>query len=270
MNFLLNSDITKILPSRTFNMTYVIFDMLFLVFLVTLLVIKKRYLTLAWAGFGGLLYLAVDFGLFYCASKTRAIYINGDQLDALGHFLILFWFSFSYGIPNFTFIWMALSKDKLFKMFTFLIIGWWFVLPTLSQFGTMDVFKNTFFSWVIKTERQTGNFHWIMAMFLVVGYGAFIAYSVIKDKDNFKQNMKTLVFLNIIGIATQLSWELPLLINGIRPYDDTAIQTLIINSLIETNSGMVYFYLFHKWITKKKGIQEDFSIVKQEKGEVIA
>lgn len=254
------SDITKIIPTRNFNMTYVVFDLLFLAFLITLLCLKKRYLTLLWGLCGGLLYLAVDFGIFYSLSHTRAIYINGEQLDALGHFLVLFWFSFSYGIPNFVFIWMALSKDKLFKLFTLLIIGWWIVLPTLSQFGTMDVLKNTFFSWTIKTERLTNNFHWVMALFLVVGYGAYIAYAIIKDKNNLKEHIKTVLVLNLIGIVTQFSWEFPLLINGIRPYDDKAIQTLIINSFIETNSGMVYFYLFHMWITKKKGIQEDLTI----------
>jgi len=257
----LNS-IAQIVPTRNFNMAYIIFDCIFLTFLVVLLILKKRYLTLLWGLVGGLLYLCVDFGIFYSLSHTRRIFIDNNLLDASGHFWVLLWLSLSYGIPNFVFIWMGLSKDKLFKVFTVLIVGWWFVLPTLSQFGLMDCFNGTWFGSTIRTERDTGNFHWIMAAFLVVGYGAFIAYSVLKDREHFKEHMKTLLVLNILGIACQLSWELPLLVNGIRPMNETSIQTLIVNSLIETNSGMVYFYLFHMWLTKKVGVSEDLKINK--------
>lgn len=254
---MLFADITKIVPTRNFNMAYILFDCLFFIFIVALLIIKKKYLTLAWAIFGGLLYLAVDFGLFYSASHTRVISIDGNVLDAAGHFWVLLWLSLSYGIPNFIFIWMALSKDKHFWLFTFLIVGWWLIIPTLSQFGNMDVFKNTFLSMQIKTERLTNNFHWIMAGFLAVGYGVLIAYFVIKDREHLKQNIKTLMILNLIGFMCQFSWEFPLLINGIRPMDDTAIQTLLVNSCIETNSGMPYFFAFHYLITKKLGIKEN-------------
>lgn len=256
------SDIEKIIPTRNFNMTYILFDSIFLVFLVFLLVYKKKFLTLSWAIFGGILYFAVDFGIFYSLSHTRFIYINGNLLDAGGHALVLLWLSLSYGIPNFIFIWMALSKDKHFWLFTLLTVGWWVVLPTLSQFGNMDCFKNTWLSWQIKTERLTNNFHWIMGAFLIVGYGGMITYMIIKDKDHLKENIKLVLWLNLIGIACQFAWEFPLLINGIRPYNDKSIQTLIINSLIETNSGMVYFFLFHYWITKKLGITEEFKRVK--------
>lgn len=255
-------DISNIIPTRNFNMTYILLDCLFLVFLVTLLIVKKKYLTLAWSGFGGLLYLFVDFGLFYLASHTREIYINGELLDAGGHFWVLLWLSFSYGIPNFTFIWMALNKDKHFWFFTLLIVGWWLVAPTLSQFGEMSAFEGSFLSYTVKTLRLTNNFHWIMAGFLVIGYGFLIAYYLIKGKGDLKKHLKTLLILNLIGFMAQFSWELPLLLNGIRPYNETSIQTLLINSCIETNSGMVYFYLFHWWLTKKVGVTETLKIEK--------
>lgn len=216
-----------------------------------MLIIKKKYLTLIWSIFGGLLYLAVDFGIFYCATHTRVVTINGQTLDTAGHFLFLLWFSFSYGVPNFTFIWLALSKDKHFWLYTILTVIWWFVLPSLAQFGNMDCFKDTFLGATITTSRQTGNFHWVMAAFLVLGYGGLITYYLIKDRQNLKKNIKTVLWLNLIGITCQLMWELPLLLYGIRPMNDTSIQTLIINSLIETNSGMVYFFLLNKLVTGK-------------------
>jgi len=267
MNIL--SAIEEIIPTRNFNMSYIIFDSLFLIFLVVLLVVKKKYLTLLWALFGGILYFAVDFGIFYSLTHTRSIYINGNLLDAGGHALVLLWLSLSYGIPNFIFIWMALSKDKYFWLFTLLIVGWWVVLPTLSQFGSMDCFKETWFGSAIKTERLTNNFHWVMGAFLVVGYGALITYFIIKDKEHLKNHIKLILMLNLIGIACQFSWEAPLLLNGIRPYNDKSIQTLIVNSLIETNSGMVYFFLFHFWLTKKIGVTEDLKIVKQDNVKLI-
>lgn len=259
MNILAN--IENIIPTRNFNMAYILFDTLFLVFLVVLLCMKKKYLTLLWSLFGGILYLIVDFGIFYLITHTRVISIDGITLSTSGHFFVLLWLSFSYGIPNFIFIWMALNKDKDFTLFTVLIIGWWLIVPTLSKFGDMTCFTNTFLQSQIMTQRLTKDFHWVMTVFLIVGYGALIAYYIINsDKRDFKKDIKTILFLNLIGFMCQFSWELPLLLNGIRPLNNTSIQTLLINSVIETNSGMVYFYLFHMWLTKKVKVTESLTI----------
>ena len=42
-----------------------------------------------------------------------------------------------------------------------------------------------------------------------------------------------------------------LLINGIRPLNENSLQTLIINSCLETNLGMPAIYLIYHLINKK-------------------
>ncbi len=254
------TDIAQIKPSRTFNGAYIVLDLIYLLFLIGLLIYQKKFLTLIWSIIGGLLYLGVDFGIFYCLTHTREITINGQLLDTTGHFFTLLWFSFSYGVPNFIFIWEALSHDKHLKLYTLIIVGWWLVVPTLSQIGSVSLFENTFMNYVVTTSRQTCNFHWVMGLFLIIGYTPLIVYYLTKDQEHLKENIKNLLYLNLIGILTQFMWEAPLLINGIRPLNELSLQTLIVNSLIETNSGMVYFYLLHKFVTKKRAINEDLTI----------
>jgi len=82
----------------------------------------------------------------------------------------------------------------------------------------------------------------------------FICY-LQKSEKNEQVNIIRLIF---IGIGVQFAWELSLLINGIRP---PLWQPLVINSLIETNLGMLYIYYIHKSITKYW--KEDLTRVKQ-------
>ena len=59
------------------------------------------------------------------------------------------------------------------------------------------------------------------------------------------------MYLCLIGISVQFSWEFSLLINGIRPLNENSLQTLIINSCLETNLGMPAIYLIYHLINKK-------------------
>ena len=101
-----------ITPTRNFNLLYIILDSIFILFLLIMLVVKKRYFTTLFALFGGVLYFIVDFGYFYLLSHSRQIMIDDVIQNDLVTGLILFWMSMSYGITNFAFIWLCLRKDK--------------------------------------------------------------------------------------------------------------------------------------------------------------
>ncbi len=49
-------------PTRNFDLLYIMFDTAFLLVFMGLLIWKKKYLTVLWALFGGILYFIVDFG----------------------------------------------------------------------------------------------------------------------------------------------------------------------------------------------------------------
>ena len=203
----------NIVPTRNLNLLYIILDSIFLIAFLSLLIWKKRYETILFAVFGGILYTIVDFGGFYLISHTRTVYINGEVANALNTFWVLFWMSMSYGITNFAFIWTALSKDKYTKYWIFLICMWWMIAPSIADMGGEAT---------IQTTRTTG------------------AYSFVN-----------ILYLCLMGFSVQFGWEFALLVNGIRPMNEASIKTLLVNSCLETNLGMPAIYLIF-WFVRSK------------------
>lgn len=236
-----------ITPTRNFNLLYIILDSIFILFLLIMLVVKKRYFTTLFALFGGVLYFIVDFGYFYLLSHSRQIMIDDVIQNDLVTGLILFWMSMSYGITNFAFIWLCLRKDKHLKNLLMLIIGWWLMVPLIASLGGPNN---------IQTFRTTNQYHSYMAILLVIGYGGLLIYNLLTKKKQIQ-----LLWLNLIGISVQFSWEFALLIHGIRPMNGNSISTIIVNSLLETNLGMPYIFLIFLCINRY--ISEDLKKVNQ-------
>lgn len=222
-------------PTRNFDLLYIMFDTAFLLVFMGLLIWKKKYLTVLWALFGGILYFIVDFGYFYLISGSRTVSVNGIVSGGGVTALVLLWMSLSYGITNFAFIWLCLGRDENLKEWLILIIGWWIAAPSLVLNGSGTV---------ITTFRTTSAYHGVMAAILIIGYLAAIIYNLKSE------NKKIPVLrLNAIGFSVQFFWEFALLVNGIRPLNGASIVTLIINSCIETNLGMPYIFLIYCFIT---------------------
>lgn len=227
---------TEIIAQRVFNTLYIYLDIVFLVALLTLLVIQKKYCTLLFGLFGGVLYMIVDYGIFHLALGTRSI--EGGNL-----FAVLLWMSMSYGITNFVFIWLWMAKDKHALEFTLFIFIWWIAAPMpATTFGQSMP--------VVKIQRTTGAYHGYMALILFVGYAAAIIYNIFQ-KD--KNKRFPLVRLLIIGITAQLAWEFSLLVGGIRSAEFTdptsKLNTLVVNSLLETNLGAVPIFCIYLLIS---------------------
>lgn len=229
---------TEVIAQRVFNPLYIYLDIAFLIGLLFLLVFKKKYLTLAFGLFGGVLYMIVDYGIFHLALHTRTI--EGGDL-----FAVLLWMSMSYGITNFVWIWLWLSRDKHKFEITLLIVVWWICAPMLAQtFGSG--LEN------IKIQRTTGAYHGYMALILLLGYGFAIVYNMFQKEKTYRF---PLLWLMITGIAVQFGWEFSLLIGGIRSAEIASfadkIMTLVINSLLETNLGAVPIYCILVAVTSR-------------------
>lgn len=234
-----------ITPTRNLNLLYIILDSIFILIFLGLLLWKKRYSTLLFALFGGILYTVVDFGGFYLMSHTRTVYINGELAGMGGTFAVLFWMSMSYGITNFAFIWVCVSRDKLLKYWIFLIVMWWMICPSISELGGEAT---------ITTSRTTGVYHGWMGVALVVQY--FILAILLMRKEG-RAPFVNILILCLIGFCVQFGWEFSLLINGIRPMNASSIKTLIVNSCLETNLGMpIIFAIFYFW---RKRFNEDLT-----------
>jgi hypothetical protein len=286
----------EIIPARTFNLLYVYQDSAWLLILLVIFLIKKRYLAIIAGLIGGMVYFIVDYGIFYLALGTRTV-------EGASPAILLLWLSMSYGFTNFAWIWLWLDRDSYAVEWSLLMILGWFTTALLSQnFGS--AFQ------VISISRGTSGYHGVMALILLVGYGILIIKNIkavntahiynvqdinnqqssVDDKriqngnvsgDNIKRrflknnNNKirdlsnnissgnntpgkkiNILWILAIGILVQFSWEAILLIAGIRPI---GIMPLLVNSLLETNLGLPYMFLIHCAISKR--FNEDLSKV---------
>lgn len=230
--------LNEVIAQRVFNHLYVYLDSVFLVALLALLIVRKKYLTAIFGVLGGLLYFVVDYGIFHLALGTRTI--EGGNMAA-----VLWWMSMSYGFTNFVWIWLWFSRDEHKFEWTGLIALWWLACPMIAQtFG-----EN---SGQILIQRTTGSYHGYMALILLVGYVFAVVFNIIvRDK----KKRFPLGWLLITGIAVQFAWEFMLLIGGIRSAEIESVAdkltTLVVNSLLETNLGAVPLYLIYVAVSSK-------------------
>ena len=242
----ISGEAIKPFAQRVFNLSFVYFDIAFLVVFVALLIWQKKYMTLLVGLLAGILYTVVDFGVFYAAYGERHIclqsIINGVgtgwvEQDTGMVFLILLWMSMSYGFTNFTWIWLWISKDKRLFEWSLLILCWWLCGPMLASQFTTDL--------QIMTYRATQITHGGMAIMFLIGYIGVIMWNLKYSKD--KKHRVNILWIFIMGVLVQFGWEAGLLLGGIRNSEgipaSQQLLTLIVNSLLETNLGMPYIYM---------------------------
>mgnify|MGYP006066769199 CR=1 FL=1 len=231
-------EVTEIIARRQFAPLYIWLDLAFLILLAGLLLWKKQYLTVLVGFIMGLVYMAVDYGIFHLVCHARSI-TPGYSL-----FWVLLWMSMSYGFTNFAWIWLWISKDPHLFEWSLLILGWWFCCPLLTQTFAGDQPP-------IVIQRTTGSYHGWMAAILFVGYLGLVIYNLWQK--NRAQRIQ-IPWLLAIGILVQFGWEAGLLLGGVRSAGfslEEKLLPLIVNSLLETNLGMPYIYLIFLAVTSR-------------------
>lgn len=230
---------TEIIARRQFAPLYIWLDTAFLIVFALMLIWKKKYMTVLVGLVMGVVYMAVDYGIFHLLLHTRSI-SEGYSL-----FWVLLWMSMSYGFTNFTWIWLWLSKDKHLFEWSLLILSWWFCAPLITQTFAGDAAP-------IVIQRTTGSYHGYMAVILFVGYLGVIIYNL-AQKDRLRRI--NIPWILAIGVLVQFGWEAGLLIGGIRSAGFASVGdkllTLVVNSLLETNLGMPYVYCIFAAYTAK-------------------
>lgn len=223
--------VSEVIAARTMNALYVWLDLVFLVVFVVVLVWTKRYQALIAGAIGSIVYFVVDYGIFYLLLGTRTV-------EGADPFWFLLWLSVSYGLTNLAWIWVWLDRDRRAAEWSIFIISGWLAIAILSTtFGGSSA--------EISIMRGTADYHGVMAALLFVGY-AILCVGNIRQKDPAKR--APLLWILAIGILVQFSWEAVLAVTGIR---NLSLNTIVINSLLETNMGMPYLYLIHRAVTRK-------------------
>jgi hypothetical protein len=214
---------------RTFSSFYIAVDITWLlVYAGILLYFRKSQALLVGLAMGVVLF-AIDYGVYYRILGTR--HITGAD-----PFWFLSWFSLSYGITMFAWIWLLLDRDGHAVEWSLLPIGGWLAVAQLD-----DSFGHRFTQ--ITTQRGVG-YHGVMAALMLAGYAVLVVYNL-----RHPQRKVNLLWLVAIGIGVQFAWEAVLVISGIRP---PLWQPIVVNSLIETNSGIPILWFVHRLITRKR------------------
>ncbi len=229
----------EVIPARIFNQLFIYFDIAWLLTLFIILLVTKRYQAIFAGLIGGLIYFIVDYGIFNLALGTRII-------EGANPFALLLWLSLSYGFTNFVWIWLWLDRDGNALEWSLLIITGWVAVALLSQnfgqgFG------------IISIHRGTTSYHGVMALIMFIGYAILILKNIRNRGPGGKKI--NILWILIIGILVQFSWEAVLLMTGIR---QAGVMPLIIDSLIETNLGLPYLFMIHSAINRK--YNEDLSL----------
>jgi hypothetical protein len=223
---------SEIIAARTMQSLYIWLDLVFLLAFVCVLLFSKRYQALIAGLCGGILYFLVDYGIFYRLLGTR-------EVTGANTFWFLAWLSLSYGLTNFAWIWLWLDRDgHALEWSVFVITGWLFVAMASQSFGYDAV--------PIVIERGTSDYHGVMALLMFAGYGSLCIYNI-RQPD--RERRAPLLWILAIGILVQLSWEAILALAGIRNH---SWDTLLVNSLLETNMGLPYLYLIHRAVTQRR------------------
>jgi len=228
------SVMTEIVAARSFSFLYVWLDLAWLAGFAGILAGLRRWQALLAGLAGGVIYFAVDYGVFYLALGTRSV-AGGSP------FWVLLWLSFSYGLTNFAWIWLLLDREGNGLEWSLLIVSAWMAVALLAQnFGSRLP--------AIVTSRGTGGYHGVMALVLFVGYAWLVVRNLrLGPRAPRRAGLGRLL---AIGIGVQLAWEAVLLVSGIRP---EGWKALVMNSLVETNLGLPYLYLIHDALSRRIG-----------------
>jgi hypothetical protein len=216
----------EIVAARTFNTLYIWLDLAWIAVFVAVLLANRKYTALIAGLAAGVLYFIIDYGIFYRLLGTRSV-------QGASPFWLLLWLSFSYGLTNLAWIWLLLDEDGHAVEWSALVVIGWLAVAFLSQ-GFGSRFPG------IAIRRGTASYHGVMALVMLAGYLALIVRNLRPGQAGQRVNLLRLL---AIGIGVQFSWEAVLLLAGIRL---PGLRPLIVDSLLETNLGMPYFYLIHR------------------------
>jgi len=214
---------------RTFGIDYIYFDLSFLiVFIATLIFLKKKIPFLAFFIGGLLINFIIDWGIWLHAGVREISFLNNSFWNIFVFFL---WFSLSYGV-EYAYVFLMFEGKKKLKWTLFVLFGW-LAVAFLSQWLPINDIQ-------ITTIRHMSDFRILRAGIVMIGFGLLFL---------LKYNWKKIAFLFLIGFLIHFMMEFSLLISGIRP---GSFLILLENSLIEFNMGVPFFYILWDKILRKR------------------
>ncbi len=226
--------------TRTFGVDFIFFDLLFLLCWITFLVWKKYFTAIRWGLAGWIIYIFIDYLLWYRILGSR--HYSGP-LDSR---LFFAWFCFSPGFVQFSYVIVMFEKRSIREavFWTLLFYCGWTAVGFLSQWIPLD-------DTLIRVSRDMGkgNQRWIMGgmalLNLLIGI-IMVVRRTLKWKD--------LLYLFLVGTLVEFALEFSLLASGIRlEQGQWSLSMMLVNALIEFNCGIIMMYIIWKFLFGKSG-----------------
>lgn len=226
---------------RVFDLDYIIFDLILLFLFITVLIIKKKQVPLIVGFLCGIMFLIID-GIIWWNTGVREIYPANLKVA------VDFMMDFSYGVLAFSWVMIMFEKNNLKEIifWTIFLYGGWFMIATLSQILPLNDLE-------ITTIRHMKHLRIVEISVVILGYLLLMF---------LRYNYKTILYIFWVGTMLSFMMESYLLFTGIRT---SGWELLLYDSLILTNQGIPYLYVFFdkilpklkKLISNRKKIKEE-------------
>lgn len=212
---------------RNFSGDYILFDVVFMIVFLTLLIRYKKKVPLIAFFVGGLfINFLVDWGIWFHTG------IREVSLPLTWNIPLFFiWFSLSYGI-EYAYVFLMFEKKSNKLAWTTIIFIGWILVAFLSQIFTINNAQ-------ISLVRHMQDFRIFEVLIFLIGYSLLFI---------FKYDWKKILYLFFIGFLIHFMMEFSLFITRIRP---GSFLILFENSLFEFNMGVPFFYLLYDKFLKK-------------------
>jgi hypothetical protein len=212
----INANIT-----RRFQIDYLIFDMLFMILWIGLLLRHKRQEALYVGVICGLFFYAID-GIIWTAMGVREYELPAAWLK----FPVDFMMDVSYGILGFGWAWLAFERRSTrdVAFWTAVLFGGWLIVPFLSSWAPLIDAR-------VVTVRHMASRVWLHIAVVVIGYAALLSLGY---------SLGRLIYVFWVGCMLAFMMEFSLLVAGIRSFD---LKLLVYETLILTNMGIPYLYI---------------------------
>jgi hypothetical protein len=224
---------TTSVVTRSLGFDFIYFDLIFIGIWIYFLIRRKYWLPIIWGLCGWLIYIFVDYILWYLITQTR------DYNESIDPFIFFLWFCFSPGFVQFAYVFMMFEKRnrKDLVFFTLLFYIGWICVSVGSQLIPMD-------DRLIEVSRNMNVANQRFNETIMVIINIFIGLILWFKK---KLRLEDLLYIFLVGILVEFSLELSLSISGIRQAQGFwSIELLVINTLLEFNLGIILMYLI--WV----------------------
>ncbi|MCK4686887.1 MAG: hypothetical protein KAT66_02060 [Candidatus Lokiarchaeota archaeon] len=212
---------------RIFDLDYLIFDFIFLLIFLTVLIINKKKIPIYVGFVCGILFLVID-GIIWWNTGIREIDPSNTKI------YVDFMMDFSYGLLAFSWVMIMFERNSIKEilLWTLFLYGGWLLIASLSQILPLIDLE-------IITIRHMQSLRVVEIATVVCGYLLLIF---------LRYNYKTILFIFWVGFMLSFMMESYLLFTQIRP---SGFELLLYDSFILTNQGIPYlFVIFDKILPK--------------------